>query len=171
MSHDPPCSCFGQGGVVGVGWLGGLAAVTLHRCHRMTGVLTYLARRCTTYESTRQDKMVPVFSLQAVMAAVRFLWVVRPTLEEEVVFWGEKMTYCRQWELNVLAALWMAWKPVSGSSVWSGRLWVSDSGFHLVMMSCQSSAPNQQPGAVNQTPAGRRSRVNVKKSVRTHEWK
>ncbi|KAF1379835.1 hypothetical protein PFLUV_G00180200 [Perca fluviatilis] len=38
-------------------------------------------------------------------------------------------------------------------------------GFHLVMMNCQSSAPSQQPGAVNQTPSGRKSRVNVKKST------
>ncbi|KAE8283483.1 Protein FAM117A [Larimichthys crocea] len=31
------------------------------------------------------------------------------------------------------------------------------------MMNCQPSAPNQQPDTVNQTPSGRRSRVNVKK--------
>ncbi|TKS92280.1 Solute carrier family 35 member B1 [Collichthys lucidus] len=33
------------------------------------------------------------------------------------------------------------------------------------MMNCQPSAPNQQPDTVNQTPSGRRSRVNVKKLV------
>ncbi|KAA8585426.1 hypothetical protein FQN60_004120, partial [Etheostoma spectabile] len=38
-------------------------------------------------------------------------------------------------------------------------------GFHLVMMNCQSSAPNQPPEAVNVTPCGRKSRVNVKKST------
>ena len=36
-------------------------------------------------------------------------------------------------------------------------------------MNFQPPAPNQQPAAVNQTPTGRRSRVNVKKSVQTYE--
>lgn len=72
----------------------GSAAVTLHRCHSMTDsrrVRTYLARPCNTYERTGQGQnMVWVFPCRPSWHRVRFLWVVRPTPNERVVFWGRK---------------------------------------------------------------------------------
>lgn len=94
VSHDPPLHALDD-------W-GGLAAVTLHRCHCTSGshcALTYLARRWTTYASRAGDG-VGIFS--AVMAPVGFLWFVRPTPKERVVFERKAMTWapCRQGQLN-----------------------------------------------------------------------
>lgn len=76
VSHDPPVHVLGRVGLLVLDdFRGGLAAVTLHRCHRMTDpcrVLTYLAGRCSTFSPLDGDKMVSAFLLQEVMALIRF---------------------------------------------------------------------------------------------------
>lgn len=149
-------------------------------------VLTYLARRCIT--SAEQDKMVSVFSCRQLWHHYfSELWGWH--LNNRLYFgdrkpWQSPTADSESWMCNASCLMngmdtseWIivcsCVKQLTGGtrtvSIWSCGS--TQPGFHLVMMNCQSSAPSQQPGAVNQTPSGRKSRVNVKKSVWSYEWK
>lgn len=118
--------------------------------------------------------------LPAVMAPVGFLSCEVNTWRTCCILGAENHDAA-----TVLAAKWNTRALVSGLDyqpaweavdLWSGKV-LRDCELSLIfwfipiMMNFQSSAANQQPVPVNQTPPGRRSRVNVKKSVRPRERK
>lgn len=157
-----------------------LAAVTLHRrrCTTDRRVLTYLARLRATHSSRPADRAWGIGD------NIFEPWDWNP--KDMLIFGGQKSRTrprCWHWEVT-LAALWRTWTAASQSGCWRAwgaadfllaegsrtvRVWSGGSAGLGFTMSLHPPAPKQQTQTVTQTAPGSRSKVNVKKAVRSSQ--